>query len=73
VTVFPNKILLAIDDSEEAKLATRRAVDLADTTGCELHVIYVGRLPNFLMKDPDVMGFYRKLYHDIERESLEIL
>ncbi len=73
MSVFPNKILLATDDSEEAKLATRKAVDLADTTSCELHVIYVGRLPNFLMKDPDVMGFYRKLYDEIERESLEIL
>jgi nucleotide-binding universal stress UspA family protein len=73
VSVFPNKILLATDDSEEAKLATRKAVDLADTTGCELHMIYLGRLPNFLMKDSDIMGFYRKLYDEIERESLEIL
>src|SRR5215213_973358 len=34
-TVFPTKILLAIDDSGEAKQATRRAVDLANTTDCE--------------------------------------
>jgi nucleotide-binding universal stress UspA family protein len=53
--------------------STRRAVELADTTGSELHVVYVGRLPNFLMKDPDVMDFNRKLYDDIERESLEML
>ena len=72
-TVFPTKILLVIDDSGEAKLAARRAVDLANTTDCELHVVYVGQLPNFLMKDPDIMGFYRKLYDDIERESLEVL
>ena len=72
-TVFPTKILLAIDDSEEAELATRRAVDLADTAGSELYVVYVGQLPNFLMNDPDIMGFNRKVYDDIERESLEIL
>ena len=72
-TVFPTKILLGIDDSEEAELATRRAVDLADTAGSELYVVYVGQLPNFLMNDPDIMGFNRKLYDDIERESLEIL
>src|SRR5215218_10632435 len=72
-TVFPTKILLGIDDSEEAELATRRAVDLADTAGSELYVVYVGQLPNFLMNDPDIMGFYRKLHDDMEQESLEIL
>jgi nucleotide-binding universal stress UspA family protein len=76
--IFPNTILLAIDGSEETELATRRAVDLADTTGSELHVVYVGQLPNFLTRDPDIMGFYRMgvdrmLYDEIERESLEIL
>ena len=73
MTIFPTKILLAIDGSGESELASRRAVDLADTAGSELHVVYVGRLPNFLMNDPDIMGFYRKLYDDIEQESLEIL
>ena len=73
MTIFPIKILLAIDGSGESELATRRAVDLADTAGSELHVVYVGQLPNFLMNDPDIMGFYRKLYDDIEQESLEIL
>jgi nucleotide-binding universal stress UspA family protein len=73
VTIFPTKILLAIDDTEEVEPATRRAIDLADTADSELHVVYVGQLPNFLMNDPDIMGFYRKLYDDIEQESLEIL
>ena len=73
MTIFPTKILLAIDDTEEVEPATRRAIDLADTADSELHVVYVGQLPNFLMNDPDIMGFYRKLYDDIERESVEIL
>jgi hypothetical protein len=73
VTIFPSKILLATEGYEEAELATRRAVDLADATGFELHVVYLGRLPNFLMNDPDIMGFYRKLYDEIERGSLELL
>jgi nucleotide-binding universal stress UspA family protein len=73
VTIFPTKILLAVDDSEVVEPATRRAIDLAHTVGSELYVVYVGQLPNFLMNDPDIMGFYRKLYDDIERESLEIL
>ena len=71
--LFPTRILLAIDGSEEAELATRKAVDLADGTGSELHVVYVGQLPNFLMQDPDVMGFNGKLYDEIERESQEVL
>jgi nucleotide-binding universal stress UspA family protein len=73
VAIFPTKILLAMEGSGVSELPTRRAVDLADTTGSELHVVYVGQLPNFLMNDPDIMGFYRKLYDDVERESLEIL
>jgi hypothetical protein len=73
VTNFPTKVLLAIDDSEEVEPATRRAIDLADTADSELHIIYVGQLPNFLMNDPDIMGFYRKLYDEIERGSLELL
>ena len=70
---FPNRILLAIDDSEEAALAAQKAVVLANGTDSELHLVHVGQLPNFLMNDPDIMGFYRKLYDDIEQESLEIL
>jgi nucleotide-binding universal stress UspA family protein len=73
VTIFPTKILLAIDGSGEAELATRRAVDLADTSGSELHLVYVGQLANSLMNGPDIMGFYRKLYDEIEQESLEKL
>jgi nucleotide-binding universal stress UspA family protein len=73
VGIFPSRILLVIDDSKEADLATRKAVDLANGTGSELHLVYVGKLPNFLMKDLDIMGFDRPLYEEIERESLETL
>ncbi len=74
VGIFPTRILLAIDSYEEADLATRKAVDLANSTGSELHVVYVGQLPNFLMRnDPDILGFNRTLYDEIERESLEVL
>jgi nucleotide-binding universal stress UspA family protein len=73
VNIFPTRIMLAIDDSKEADLATRKAVELADSTSSELHLVYVGKLPNFLMKDLDIMGFDRTLYEEIERESLEML
>jgi len=70
--IFPTRILLAIDNSKEAELATRRAVDLAGGTGSELHVVSVGQLPSFLMQDPGVLGFNRKLYDEVERESQEV-
>jgi hypothetical protein len=69
VGIFPSRILLSIDGSEEAELATRKPMDLAGGIGSELHVVYVGQLPNFLMNDPDTKGFNRKLCDDIGRES----
>lgn len=71
--IFPSTILLAINDSEEAELVSRKAVDLADATGSELHLVYVGELPNFLREDRYTIGFDRMLYNQIERESLETL
>jgi len=43
MTIFPTEILLAADGSEEARLALRTAVDLADRTNSELHVVTVRR------------------------------
>jgi nucleotide-binding universal stress UspA family protein len=42
--VFPAKILLATDGSEEAVLAAQSAADLAARTGSELHVAHVGNV-----------------------------
>ncbi len=44
MSIFPTRILLATDGSEEAKLALRTAVDLANSTNSELHVVTVGRI-----------------------------
>jgi len=43
MSIFPTKILLATDGSKEASLAARTAVDLADKTASELHVVFVLR------------------------------
>ena len=40
---FLNRILVATDGSEDAALAIRAAVDLADGTGAELHVVHAWR------------------------------
>ena len=41
MSVFPAKILLAIDGSEEAGLAAQAATELSKETGSEVHVTYV--------------------------------
>jgi nucleotide-binding universal stress UspA family protein len=68
------KILLATDGSEEAELATRSAVELAEGTGSELHVVYVEPLPDFMKKNgAGTPGYDRQLYKMIEGEGRETL
>jgi len=73
MSIFPTRILLATDGSEEAELAALRAVDIAENTGSELHVAHVGALPTFLQSYPGTLGYDRKLYERIEEESGELL
>jgi nucleotide-binding universal stress UspA family protein len=42
MNIFPTKILLATDGSEEAALAAHTATDVAGKTDSELHVVLVG-------------------------------
>jgi nucleotide-binding universal stress UspA family protein len=67
------KLLLATDGSEEAELATRAAIELAEGTGSELHVVYVEPLPDFMKNDAGTPGYDRQLYKMIEGEGLETL
>ena len=73
MSIFPIKILLATDGSEEAELAALRAVDLADATDSELHVVHVGVVPMFLKSYPGTLGYEGKLYKQIEEVSRELL
>jgi hypothetical protein len=45
MSVFPRSILLAFDGSEETELAARVAVELAKSTGAELHMVHVKLMP----------------------------
>jgi nucleotide-binding universal stress UspA family protein len=73
MSIFPTRILLATDGSEEAELAALRAVELADATDSELHVVHVGVVPHFLVSYPGTLGYERRLYEQIEEESRELL
>lgn len=48
MSMFPTKILLAVDGSNEAESAVRVGVELSSQTGSELHVVYVSPLPSRL-------------------------
>ena len=74
-SIFPTRILLATDGSEEAELAALSAVDLAEKTDSELHVVHVAVVPKFLesYRYPGTLGYDRKLYEQIEEESKERL
>ena len=81
MSMFPTKILLATDGSEEAKLAAQIAADLAEKTGSELHVIYVGGegfyetpLVDLATLEPTLVAReYSDLLSDIERTERELL
>jgi nucleotide-binding universal stress UspA family protein len=73
MSIFPTRILLATDGSQEAELATIRAVDLAQSTDSELHLVHVGVVPLFLLSYPGTLGYYGKLYEQIEEESRTLL
>ena len=65
------KILLATDDSEETGLAARVAVELARSTGAELHVVHVKLLP-VTPPYPDVLD-WREDFERAERKARELL
>jgi nucleotide-binding universal stress UspA family protein len=73
MSIFPTRILLATDGSEEAELAALRAMDIAEKTDSELHVVHVGVVPLFLLSYPRTLGYYGKLYEQIEEDSRERL
>jgi nucleotide-binding universal stress UspA family protein len=65
MSIFPTKILLATDGSEEAELATTTAISLAKVSASELHVLHVGpglplyELPDYLARFEEVAGAQR--------------
>jgi nucleotide-binding universal stress UspA family protein len=51
---LPEKILLATDGSEDAKLAARAAADLSEKTGAELHVIHAWQYTPHPLLEPEL-------------------
>ena len=71
MSLFPRSILLATDGSEETELAARVAVELAKSTGAELHVVHVKLIP-IPPPYPEVLDWREDLEY-AEREARELL
>src|SRR5829696_964695 len=72
MSIFPTKILLATDGSEEAQLAATTAADLAEKTNSELHLITVGPdLP--LYELPEHPADFEDVLRKNRREAKEML
>ena len=52
MSIFPTKILLATDGSKDSELAADAAIELANQSGSELHVVYVGEFAPSPHADP---------------------
>ena len=66
-----NRILLATDGSAGAEFAARTAIRLANDTGCELHLVYVERLPGSSANVPiSARHIEGELQERAEREGL---
>ena len=69
-----NTILLATYGSEGTELATHAAIRLANSAECELHLVYVERLPRYQAYAPiSVRHLERELHEGAERAGLERL
>ena len=76
MSIFPTKILLATDGSEEATLAAKTAVDLADKTNSELHVGYVGQEYSHPISPIYAVPEYesaRRIQENLEQELRKLL
>ena len=67
---LPGRILLAVDGSEEASAAARTAVELADRTDSELHVVHVGEVTP--VYHPERRGYLAR-YEEVQEEARRLL
>ena len=72
MSIFPTTILLATDGSRDAELARTTAIDLANSTNSELHLVTVAPgYPSYDVRNPDVAEQRRRQAEDILSEQAE--
>ncbi len=66
MSILPTTILLATDGSKEAELARTSAIDVANSTNSELHVVTVAPgYPSYDVRNPAVVEQLREQAEDI--------
>ena len=74
MSIFPTKILLATDGSEEAALAARTATDVADKTDSELHVVLVELPAAYVgMGPPEIADIPPPRQEELDEEARSLL
>ena len=70
MSIFPTTVLLATDGSKDAELATTTALDLANSTSSELHIVLVEE-PAYAYVDPSGYPFFidAELEHELEQQA----
>lgn len=70
VSYMSGRILLALDGSEEANAAARMAMDLAERTESELHVVHVGEVVP--LYHPEQRGYHAR-YDNLRERARNVL
>jgi nucleotide-binding universal stress UspA family protein len=73
VSIFPTKILLATDSSEEATLAAKTAADIAQKTGSELHIVHASPVPVYIDPATDRVSDVRGAEETVKGEAQQLL
>ncbi len=78
MSIFPTKILLATDGSQEATLAAHIAADLATNTSSELHIVHVRprttpHYPGYYVGPGVVEGAAQKELKHLDQEAQRLL
>jgi nucleotide-binding universal stress UspA family protein len=74
MSIFPTKILLAIDSSEDAALAVSTAADIAQKSDSELHVVYVGPSLEYVgMGHPEIGDIPAPTQEQLSAEARQLL
>ncbi len=73
VSIFPTKILLATDSSEEATLAAKTAADIAQKTGSELYVVHARPVPVYIDPATDRISDVQGVEETVEGEAQQLL
>lgn len=73
MSIFPTKILLATDSSEEATLAAKTAVDIAQKTGSELHIVHARSVPVYIDPSSDRVSDVWGAEETVKGEAQQLL